>query len=180
MADETSNQAQEAAPKTEPQLLAEMQAAVASGDFKAVAKVAAELVKVQKSKEAAELEAKVKALEAITGTVKAAIVKALKPMIEAGKMDSADGVWFTWDFGEGDLVGCKLMKSQAKTARTGGGGGGGGKKFNVSTKELIDQKYAKEAYKDGMTFKEAWDKSSDKNWRFAIRNAVLKLEGLIS
>ena len=44
-------------PKTEAELMADMMAAVKSGDYKAVAKVASDLVKFQKVKEQAELEA---------------------------------------------------------------------------------------------------------------------------
>jgi len=59
--------------------------------------------------------------------------------------------------------------------------GGSGKKFpDVHTINLINTKYAEVPYKNTrMTFKQAWVSSTDKNWRYAIRKAVLKAEGLI-
>jgi len=35
-------------------------------------------------------------------------------------------------------------------------------------------------YKNGQTFQQAYEADSDKNFRFGIRNALLKLEGLIT
>lgn len=174
MADEQA-QAVEEQPKTEEQLMTEMNEAVASGDFKAVAKVAQELVKVQKAKEQAEHEAKVKALEAVTDKVKTAIEKSVSKMVEAGELDQADGIWFNWDFGE-KLVTCRLMKT---ATRKSGGGGGGGKKFSISTAEMLE-KFGSEEYKDGMTYQAAWDSNTDKNWRYAIRESLLKKSGMIS
>jgi len=109
-------------PKTEQQLMQEMQAAVKSGDYKSVAKVAGELVKFQKAKEQLELEAKQKVLETKTLAVKAAITKALDRLISSGELDQADGIWYANDFGE-KLVSCRLSKVAAK-AKSGGGGGG--------------------------------------------------------
>jgi hypothetical protein len=183
--------------KTEAELMAELQSALKSGDFKSVAKVSTEIAKVQKSKEQAELEAKQKILEAKTGGVKA-MLDSIIGMMTAGhkpgknvidklvetlnqqtgkELDAADGVWYVNDFGD-KLTTCRLMKAQVK-AKT-GGGGGGGKKFDINTVELINGKYANEPYKDtGKSFKEAWESNSDKNWRYAIRQEVLKREGLI-
>ena len=173
----TAPVAVEAKPPSEAELMAQMNAAVKSGDYKAVAKVAQELVKFQKSKEAAELEAKQAVLAKFTEQVKLAIEKAIKPFIDSRQLDLADGVWFAQDFGE-KLTTCKLMKSQAKAART-GGTGGGGKKFSVSTSELLD-KFGDAEYKEGQTFKAAWEANTDKNWRYAIREALLKKNGNIT
>lgn len=164
-------------PKTEAELMAEMDKALKSKDFKAVSKVSAELVKFQKDKESAEIAAKEKKLEGMTDKVKVTIQKALQKMVESGELDEADGIWYTNDFGE-KLVTCRLMKTQAK-ARTSGGGGGGGKKFSVSTDELLE-KFGGEAYKDGKSFKEAWDSNTDKNFRYAIRESLLKKGGYIT
>ena len=163
--------------KTEQELMHEMQAAVKSGDYKAVAKVASELVKFQKSKEQAELEAKQKVLADKTEKVKSAIQKALAKMVESGELDQADGIWYSNDFGE-KLVSCRLLKTQPRAKGT-GGGGGGGKKFAVSTNELLE-KFGEQEYKDGQTFKAAWESNTDKNWRYAIREALLKKSGMIS
>ena len=176
MADEETNGAVETAPKTEADLTKEMQDAMKTGDFKAVAKVAQELVKFQKAKEAAELEAKQQALAAVTEEVKAAIEKALKPLIDSGKLDQADGIWYTNDFGE-KLVACRTMKNQTK-AKT-GGGGGGGKKFSVSTTELLE-KFGSEEYKDGLSYQAYWDANPDKNARYGVRESLLKKGGYTS
>lgn len=165
-----------ATPVNEAELMKQLDVALKSGDFKVVAKVSSELVKFQKTKEQAELEAKQKALEAVTGIVKDTIQKALRTMYDAGKLDLADGVWFTWDFGE-QLVAVKLLKTQAKT-RT-GGGGGGGKKFDISTTDML-AKFGGQEFKDDVTFQAAWDADQDKNKRYSIREKLLKLEGLIS
>ncbi len=162
-------------PMTEAELMAEMTKALQSKDFKLVSKVSAELVKFQKEKEAIELAAKQKVLEGKTEKVKTAITNALKKMVDSGELDDADGIWYTNDFGE-KLVAVRLLKTQAK-ART--GGGGGGKKFAVSTDELLE-KFGAEDYKDGMSFKTAYDSNTDKNFRYGIREALLKKGGYIT
>ena len=163
-------------PKDEATLMAEMNKAVASGDYKAVAKVAQELVKAQKAKETAESAARTAVLDAKTGVVKDTIVKALQKMIDAKELDDADGIWFTFDFGEKEPT-CRLMRTAVK--RTGGGGGGAGKKFSISTTEMLT-KYGSDEYKDGMTYQSAWELNTDKNWRYAIRESLLKKAGIIS
>jgi len=163
-------------PKTEAELMAEMDKALKSKDFKLVSKVSAELVKFQKEKEAAELAAKQKVLEGKTEKVKSAIQNALKKMVEAGELDDADGIWYVNDFGE-KLVTVRLLKTQARATRT--GGGGGGKKFTVTTDELME-KLGNEPFKDGKSFKEAYDSNTDKNWRYGIREALLKKGGYIT
>lgn len=186
--------------KSEAELMAELQAALKSGDFKAVAKVSTEIAKVQKTKEQSELAEKQKVLEARTegvkvllGTVVGLLVSGHKASkaeqdnllklvsnLNGTELDKADGVWYNQDFGE-KLVTVRLSKAAAKAART-STGGGGGKKFDYNSIEAITTgKYSAEPYKDtGMTFAQAWASSTDKNWRYAMRQAVLKAEGIIS
>ena len=168
-------------PKTEAQLMAEMQAAVTSGDFKMVAKVASELVKVQKDKAQSELDAKLKVLVGKTEAVKQAINEVITRMADAGELDAADGVWFSRDFTDNNLITCRLTKTYAKssTPKTPGTASGAGKKFAVSTTDLLTT-YGNEIYKDGATFQAAWDSNTDKNFRYAIREALLKKSGAIS
>lgn len=177
MADEQGAVALEEKPKSEAELMQDMNKAVASGDYKAVAKVAQELVKFQKSKEAAELAAKLKVLEEKTDTVKSVISKALAKLVESGELDAADGIWYANDFGE-KLVTCRLVKTAARKAST-GTGGGGGKKYSISTKELLE-KFGNDEYKDGLSFQSAWDSNDDKNYRYGIRETLLKRNGDIS
>ena len=178
MAEEAQqNVAVEEQPKDEQTLMAEMNSAVASGDYKAVAKVAQELVKAQKSKEAAELAAKAAVLEAKVTAVKDIITKALQKMIDAGELDMADGIWYTFDFGDKEPT-CRLARTATRKAGS-GGGGGAGKKFSISTPTLLET-YGGDDYKDGMTYQQAWDSNADKNWRYAIRESLLKKGGYIS
>ena len=162
------------AQPTEAELMAELDKALKSKDFKAVAAVSRKIDSIQKAKEKAELDEKRKALDAMIDKVKAAITKAVKPLVDSGALDAADGVWFSYDFGEQAPV-VRLMRSQPK-ARS--GGGGGGKKFDVSTDDML-ARHGQEEYKDGLTFQQAYESSQDKNWRFAIRRQLLKKEGLI-
>jgi len=167
------------APKqaSEAELMQQLDAALKSKDFKAVAKVSNEIAKFQKTKEQAELETKQSALAAVTDEVKKVITAALKPLVEAKKLDSADGVWFTQDFGE-KLITCRLTKTAARKAST--GGGGVGKKFDVNTNDLL-AKFGGQNYKEsGMTIQAAWESNTDKNYRYAIRQTLLKLNGTIS
>ncbi len=70
------------------------------------------------------------------------------------------------------------VNMQAKARAS--GGPRRGKLFpGVSTEELIKTKYGPMPYKDtGMNFQQAWESNTDKNWRYAIRKAILKAEGL--
>ena len=156
--------------------MAELEAALKTKDFKAVAVASRKLDSAVKAKEKAELEVKRAALDAVSEEVKTAIMKAVKPLVDSGKVDVADGIWFSFDFGEQAPV-VRLMKTAPRTARA-GTGGGGGKKFDVSTDDMLSRHGTKE-YKDGLTFAQAYESSTDKNWRYAIRQKLLKLEGVI-
>ena len=170
-----------AAPVTAPvvsekSLMASLDAALKAGNFKAVAQVSQELVKYQRTQEQAALEAKTKALVAVEVEVKTAIQAVVKKLIDAKRLDIADGVWYTQDFGT-TLVTCRLVAVAPKAPRS--GNGGGGKKFAVGTAELL-QKHGNIEYKDGQSFQAAYDSDPDKNKRYAIREALLKMEGLTS
>ncbi len=168
--------------QSQEQLMAQLQEALKSGDFKLVAKVSGQLVKFQKEREQAELESKQAALMEVTQKVRASIEKLLDGMIDKGLLDLADGVWMNWDFGAQREVGVnpavRLVKvASTRKPRTGGGGGGAAK--YPRTEDLMP-KYSSQMYKDsGMTFQQAWESNTDKNWRYGIREAILKGEGLI-
>lgn len=157
---------------SEESLMEKLNSALASKDFKAVTEASKQLVKFQRDREQAELEARQKVLAEKTEKVKNAIQRALKPLIDGKELDEADGIWFSQDFGE-KMVSCRLMKNAPRKT---GGGGGGGKKFAVKTAELLE-KYGSQEYKDGVSYQQAWDSNPDKNWRFAIRESLLKLDG---
>ena len=159
---------------TEADLMAELEKALASKDFKAVAAASRKLDQSVKAKEKVELEVKRAALDAMINKVKSAILKALKPIVDSGDLDVADGVWLSYDFGEKAPV-VRLMKSAPRAARS---GGGGGKKFDISTDDML-ARHGQEDYKDGLNLQQAYESSTDKNWRYAIRQKLLKLEGVI-
>ncbi len=161
---------------TEAELMAELEAAMKTKDFKQVAAVSRKLDTAVKAQEKAVLENKRLLLDSIGEDVKAAISKAVKPLVDSGKLDVADGIWYSYDFGEQAPV-VRLMKTAPRAARA-GTGGGGGKKFDIGTDELLVKHGTKE-YKDGLTFQQAYESSTDKNWRYAIRQKLLKLEGII-
>ena len=174
MAEDEPTQAEVVAEPTEAELMAELEKALASKDFKAVAAASRKLDSAVKAKEKAELAEKRAALDEMGEKVKAAISKAVKPLVESGQLDAADGIWYSYDFGEQAPV-VRLMKSQPRAARS---GGGGGKKFDISTDDMLSR-HGQEEYKEGLTYQQAYESSTDKNWRYAIRQKLLKLEGVI-
>jgi len=142
-------------------------------DWKVVIDKAKEIAELEKTYKAQQRDAFLKEVSKVEARVLAVLTKALQPLVDAKELDKADGVWFTWDFGD-KLQSCRIMKSSAKKAS--GGGGGGGKKFDISTDDLL-KSHGAEVYKDGKTFQQAWDEDPDKNKRYAIRNALLKVNG---
>lgn len=161
---------------TEEQLMAELEAALKSKDFKAVAAASRKLDSAVKAKEKAELDVKRAALDSMIDKVKASIQKAVKPLVDSGELDAAEGIWYSFDFGEQAPV-VRLMKTQPRAARA-GGSTGGGKKFDISTDDML-ARHGQEEYKPGMTFAQAYESSTDKNWRYAIRQKLLKIEQVI-
>ena len=162
---------------TEDELKAKMNEALKVGDFKVIAKVATEIAKLLKASEQAELDAKIAVLAAVTTKVKSAVMKAITPIINSGELDAADGIWFSYDFGD-KQESCRLMKGTAKKSGGSTGGGGTGKKFDVTTAALLEQ-FGNEDYKDGMTFSQAHESSTDGNFRYNIRQKLLKKGGYI-
>ena len=153
-------------------------AAYLAKDMKTLGLLAKVHATLQRTNELSELKARIDLLTAITGDVAKAIKAALQPMVDSGKLDQADGVWYAWDFGD-KLQTCRLMKTTAKVAGSPKSSGNGvGKKYSISTAEMLT-KHGQEIYKEGLTFSQAQEKSTDKNWRYAIREALLKLEGII-
>jgi len=173
-----AEQAEAQAPVPEPtiaQLMASMQAAITKNDFKAVSTISRQIDQRNRATEKAELDAKRALATEVSGKVLVTFLDAVGPMIDKGELDAFDGIWITHDFGEQQPT-CRLMKTAARTAKA--GGGGTGKKFDISTEDMLS-KHGGQEYKDGLNFKEAYDSNTDKNWRYAIRTKLLKLEGII-
>lgn len=160
---------------TEAELMAQLESAFKQGDYKLIATISRKIDQLERAKEKAEADAKVAVLKVLGDKVGGSIMVAVQPLIDSGELDKADGIWFSYDFGEKTPV-VRLMKTAQKAVRT--GGGGTGKKFDVSTETLLE-KYGTQEYKDGMTFQQAYESSTDKNWRYGIRTKLLKLEGII-
>lgn len=160
---------------TEAELMQELQNALTKGDFRAVATISRKIDQKTKAAEKAELDAKHVALAEVEGIVKKTIIDAVTPLYDSGQLDAADGVWLSWDFGE-QAPTLRLTKTATRTAKA---GGGTGKKFDISTDNML-AKHGTEMYKDsGMTIRQAYDQNTDKNYRYAVRQKLLKLEGII-
>ena len=165
------------AEPTESELLAQLDIAMKSKDFKQVAVVSRKIDQMVTAKEKVEKAALQAELDTKVGKVKDAITKAVKPLVDSGELDAADGIWYSYDFGE-QAPTVRLMKSATKT-RTATSDSSGGRKFDISTDELLE-KHGSKVYKDsGLSFAQAYESSTDKNWRYAIRQALLKAEGTI-
>lgn len=161
---------------TEAELMAELEKALASKDFKAVATASRKLDTAVKAVEKAALDAKRAILDKTTDKVKALYIKHIyAPMHDKGELDAGDGIWISHDFGD-EAPTVRMLKTQPKAK--GSGKGGTGKKFDISTDDML-ARHGQEEYKDGETFQQAHEKSTDKNWRFAIRKKLLQKEGLI-
>ena len=162
---------------TEQELMAQLKAALTASNFKEVAAISRKIDNLSKANEKAEIAAKLAALEKVKGKVEAAINKALKPIVDSGELDAADGIWYSYNFEEQTPT-LRLTKTAARAVKA-AGGGGTGRKFDVSTDDLLS-KYGSEEFKDGLTFQQAYESSTEKNWRYAIRTKLLKKDGVIS
>jgi len=119
--------------------------------------------------------------------------------LEGTELDKADGVWYSNDFGaeSGHATSIRLMKNTSKPKATSSTGekapstGGGVQKYSVKTEELLAELgdmilgngeggtiKAPEAYA-GKTVKAAQEESTDKNWRYQLRVALLKHKGVM-
>ena len=129
-----------------------------------------------------------KKLEAVTDKVLKAIKKAVQPIIDAGELDGADGIWYAQDFGEASAT-CKVIKS-ARKAGTGTATGsssyiagfppnkemleliGDQPMFTEDTTVTIDKQEV--VMPAGMTFQQAQDYSTNGGWRNRVRQALGK------
>jgi hypothetical protein len=158
------------------QLMAQMQTALDGKDFKAVSSISRQIDQRNRAVEKAALDEKRAKADEIGKIVLTAITSAVEVFVRDGILDSFDGVWFSYDFGE-QAPTIRLVKTATKATRS--GNGGTGKKFDISTDDMLS-KFGEEPYKEsGMTFKVAYDSNTDKNWRYAIRTALLKKQGII-
>ncbi len=162
-------------PPTKAELMAGLQKALSEGNFKEVTRISREIDKTAKAEEKAELDAKRAELVAVENTVKDAIVGVITPLYDAGELDKADGIWLSWDFGE-QAPTIRLTKTAARTPKA--GGGGTGKKFDISTDSLLEE-FGDQMFNEEQNFKQAYESNTDKNFRYGIRQKLLKKKGII-
>jgi|TARA_Y100000310_G_scaffold2292_1_gene2874 hypothetical protein len=163
---------EQTAPRTLEAAEADLKKAMKDGDTNAVITLGQEVGKLRKDAERAEQEAKRQALASVEQAVKTAIVEAIKPIYESGQLDSADGIWYTHDFGETEGT-IRLLKS-APARRSGAGGGGANRKSKVTTNALLDA-YGDEPFNDEMSMKQAHESTTDGNTRYRVRVKMLAL-----
>ena len=165
--------------ETKSELMELMSIAMSKNNFKSVAKIASKIAKMARDEENDELEIKRALIAGVTLSVKQAVDKVVGKMINDNKLDNEliEGVFYVHDFGTTEST-CRLTKTKIRSPRTSGGGGGAGKRIDVSTTVLLE-KYGAEEYKDGVSFNDAHETSTDKNVRYAIRKQLLKKDGLI-
>ena len=156
------------------QLMAQMQDAITKNDFKLVSSISRKIDTRNRAIEKSALDAKRAMADEVGKTVMSAIMEVVQPLVDDGTLDDFDGVWFTNDFGEQQPT-IRLVKTATKARSS--GNGGAGKKFDVSTEDMLSR-HGEEVYKDDMTFSVAYQSNTDKNWRYAIRMKLLKLEGV--
>jgi hypothetical protein len=183
---------------TKEELLAKLQQAMAAGDFRVIAKIGAELASFQRSAEAAAREEKEKAILTTVQTFRVAVESFIDNYVKDNEdMDLADGVWIDWDFEEKREVGInpkvKLLKGKSAAKQAGVEGKtratSPGKVFNIKTEDMIVE-VGEALFGDGSngTIKAAdkfagkspaaaYSESTDGNWRYQIRVALLKATG---
>lgn len=151
-------------PKAE--LMQKLTEAMAAGNTKDAAELSDELSKLMK----AEIES---ARLGRADKVKKAIMKAIKPLVDAKELDEDDGIWFSWDFGDKEpQVKLNYTITKVKT-----NAGGAGKVYDVKTEDLL-KSHGHLKFDDKMTCREAHDKfEGDGNKRYLVRVKLLELAG---
>lgn len=177
----------EVVPQTLDQQIAALKKIVAAGKATTIQLI--ELGKLAQQKQTAEQTAKVEALKGTGLKLKAEFEAIINKFVDAKELDAADGVWFAWDFSE-KLVDIRLVKSPSKPPAKGKGGGKsttgesteallarfGSEVMVPETKTMTINKVLTEL-KAGTTFNQAHALSTDGNWRFIVRGALLKKAG---
>lgn len=184
---------------TYDQLMLEVGKAWEAKDMKLMGTLSRLATKAEVAVEKAKKETLLAALVETTKDARQAITKAVKGLVEGGKLDGAEGIWFSWDFGAIEEVGvnpaCRLVKSGRKAATDGGGDAkssyianpakssdllaqvGDNVMFAEDTTVTIDKQ--ENIMQAGTSFKEAYDYSTNGGWRNRVRMALLKEAGIV-
>ena len=180
------------------QLMLEVGKAWEAKDMKLMGKLSSLATKAEQANEKAKKDALLAELVAVTQEATKTIKGIIDKMLDGGKLEGAEGVWFAWDFGaieeKGINPACRLVKAGRK-ASTGESSGkssyvanpaksadllaqvGSNVMFAEDTERTIDKQAV--TMPAGMTFKEAYDYSTNGGWRNSVRMALLKEAGII-
>ena len=173
--------------------------AYASKDMKLMGQLSKLYTKKEAEAEKSKKEALLAELIQVTQDTAKALTQAVDDMVEAGKLEGAEGIWFAYDFGaireKGINPSCRLVKGQRSTGEGGGGSGkssyvanpaksadllaqvGENVMFAEDTSVTIDK--VEQTMAAGTTFKGAYDFSTNGGWRNRVRMALLKEAGII-
>ena len=175
------------------QLFEALGKAYGAKDFKLMGKLSSLVAKAEAAEEKAKKEALLAELVETTQATTKTLVKAIKGLVDDGKLDGAEGIWLAWDFGAVEEKGinpaCRLVKSGRKAPSEGGGGQssyvanpaksadllaqvGDEIMFAEDTAVTIDK--VEQVISAGTTYREAYNHSTNGGWRNRIRMALLK------
>jgi len=168
-------------------------------DMKLMGQLSKLYTKAEATAEKAKKDALLAELIAVTQETLVSMTSTVDDMVEAGKLDGAEGVWFAYDFGaikeRGINPSCKLIKSSRRATGEGSGSGkssyvanpaksadllaqvGDNVMFAEDTSVTIDK--VEQTMSAGTTFKEAYEHSTNGGWRNRVRMALLKEAGII-
>jgi len=168
--------ADEAKPQlSQQELEAQLREAMQKGDMATVVKIASQLNKASKTKDAAELEAKKAQITDLAEKVKAGFVGLIDRFgadIVALVGEKKAIINLSWSYEE-QLPTVKIVKGSSTVRKT--GGGGNPQKFDMKTEDMLAT-FGSQEYKDGVSFNDAWAATTDKNVRYAIRKKLIKLQ----
>lgn len=153
--------------------------AMASQNMPEVIRLAGIVKKLDKTAGSAELEAKKGQINDLGEKIKLAFQNHIVDQFGAEIVQLVGEkkaiIKLDWDY-EGQVPTVKIVKGVAGTRKPGSGKGGGNpQKFEMSSDDLL-AKFGTFEYKEGQTFKEAWDSTTDKNARYSIRRKLIKLQ----
>lgn len=184
---------------TYDQLMEEVGKAWEAKDMKLMGTLSRLATKAEQAQDKAKKDALLAELIEVTQMAKSELTKTVDKLVEAGKLEGAEGVWFVYDFGEKLEVGinpaCRLVKSGRKAT---GGGGGEGKSsyianptksadllaqvgeevmFDEDTTVTIDK--VEQTMLADTTYRQAYEHSTNGGWRNRVRMALLKKAGIV-
>lgn len=152
---------------------------------------------VLKAEEKSKKEALLAELVETTKFARLELTAKAKELVDSGRLDGAEGIWFVWEFGEKEEVGINPACRLVKTGKKASGESGGQSSYKAGLppsedmlKEIGDTVYLAEdtnvtINKDdqtlpaGMTYREAYEHSTNGGWRNRMRMALGRATGRI-